>query len=195
MVYGVMRHHTLFEAEKEANGLWLDLLILFGRDLAPLARRAQMRSRHLFGRGQSEPGMFSTKRLQQAADALEDARVRYAHAMANPKDTDELNAAQAEIAHLEQQVGALTSPGGPRAYGSGSPDPKGYRDLGQLGRGVNDPTYTGPGGYDPSGGHKYQKQESHYPEGQHPTGNRAEPSWAKDQLPAHDYSDGGRRRR
>jgi hypothetical protein len=112
--------------------------------------------------------------------------------MADAKDTVELNDARAELTRLEQQVGALTSPGGPRAYGSGcSYNATGYRDLHNHGEtGANDVLYSGTARY-----FKQEHTERHYDEAK-VTGQRANPSWANDQLPAADHSqDGGRRRR
>jgi hypothetical protein len=139
-------------------------------------------------------GQFSTQRLQEAADALEQSAIRLAHAMSNPKDTEELNAARAERTRLEQQLGALAAPGGPRAYGSGCrPNPTGYRDLEGHGEtGANNALYAGPDDYDPGyfGPHHYQLK----PVGQQatpnigPTGHKATPSFAGNSLPAHDYS-------
>jgi hypothetical protein len=103
-------------------------------------------------------GMWPNKRQQDLSDACDDARIRVALAMTDPKDTIELNNARAELTRLEQIVGAYTSPGGPRVYGSGcSANATGYRDLHRHGEtGVSNPTYTADG-YDPTGGHKYQK--------------------------------------
>jgi hypothetical protein len=89
--------------------------------------------------------MFSTERQQRAADALEDARIEYAKAMAEPKNTVRLNAASHELTRLEDQLNALVAPAGPKAYGAGcSYNRCGYKDLSELDEDkVNNPTYIG----------------------------------------------------
>ena len=139
-----------------------------------------------------DPGMFSESWMQKAANLRHQSDVRLARAMSKPHDTNELNAARAERTALDQQIGALASPGGPRAYGSGcGPNPTGYKHLNELGRGVDNATYQGrrnreiterTHGLGPTTG-SHRTSET-----QHATGHRATPSWAGDTLPAHDYS-------
>jgi hypothetical protein len=123
-------------------------------------------------------GMWPNKRLQEFSDACDDARIRVARAMTDPKDTIELNEARAELTRLEQIVGAYTSPGGPRVYGSGcSTNATGYRDLHGFGEtGANDVVYSGAQRY------FNQQTETDYDEAK-VTGQRAKVDWADDQLP------------
>jgi len=72
-------------------------------------------------------GMWPNQGLQDLANELAEARGRYAVAIANPKDTIELNEVKAELTRLEQEVGAISDK---RAHGSGcDADRRGIRDL------------------------------------------------------------------
>jgi hypothetical protein len=123
-------------------------------------------------------GMWANKRLKDLSDACDDARIRLARAMTDPKDTIELNNARAELTRLEQIVGAYTAPGGPRVYGSCcSANATGYRDLHGHGEtGANDVLYQGMDRY------FKQHTEAHFDEAK-VTNQRANVDWADDQLP------------
>jgi hypothetical protein len=119
--------------------------------------------------------------------------------MTDPKDTVELNDARAELTRLEQLVGALTTPGGPKVYGSGcSANTSGYRDLHGHGEtGANDVVYSGPKDYPVTerlgSEHTYQEVTAQYPEASI-GGTRREPLWGgNDTLPAFDHSQQRRR--
>jgi hypothetical protein len=131
-------------------------------------------------------GMWPNQGPQDLANELAAARGRFAVAMANPKDTIELNEAKAELTRLEQEVGAISDK---RAYGAGcDADRRGIRDLHGHGEtGAQDVLYSGT--------YRYLNQkttEAHYDEAK-VTGQRANPSWAADTLPAHDHSQDRRR--
>jgi hypothetical protein len=122
----------------------------------------------------------------QLANELAEARGRVAVAMANPKDTTELNEARAELTRLEQEVGAISDK---RVYGAGCDhDRRGIRDLHGHGEtGARDVLYSGT--------ERYLNQsttEPHYDEAK-VTGQMVQPSWAADKLPAHDHSQERRR--
>jgi hypothetical protein len=87
-------------------------------------------------------GMRPNQGLQDLANELAEARGRYAVAMANPKDTIELNEAKAELTRREQEVGAISDK---RAYGAGCDfDRRGIRDLHDHGEtGANNELYAG----------------------------------------------------
>jgi hypothetical protein len=124
--------------------------------------------------------MFSSKVLQDAADALSEARGRFAVAMANPKDTIELNEAKAELARLQDIVGAISDQ---RAYGSGCDyDRRGHRDLhGHDETGANDVLYAGTRRYldqDQTGAHVDEARV---------TNQRAQVDWDGDNLPRKSY--------
>jgi hypothetical protein len=128
-------------------------------------------------------GPFYTKVFQDLSDELSAARGRYAVAMANPKDTVELNEARAELTRLQERVGAISDQ---RAYGAGCDyDRRGIKDLHGYGKtGANDPVYGGPANYYPGkfGPHAYQQTETHYDEAK-VTGQLANVDWAGDTLP------------
>jgi hypothetical protein len=112
-------------------------------------------------------------------------------------DPNRLNRSRAADAAIRQHMQAISDQ---RAYGSGCDfDPRGNRDLDQLGEGASHAVYSGPKGYDPAkttGRHEYQPravdQQAKINAG--PTGQLRVPSWGGDDgKPARDYNNERRR--